>query len=385
MPGTTTVMTPTEETSIVFGGIQKERSMNHKRVSIVMAGLLLLSLTLFGCQSGNPFPLSEPGAFDYGIHLSHDFVDAARGDRKLSIQVWYPAVTPDDATPSDGNYNYEPDLSGAPYPLILCSAKLGGYFGYHLASHGFVVAGLNSQDSDDHWGPWLIDYPLDILATLNYIASTPLEGLEGMIDAEHTGVMGYSFDGYVALAMSGARVDPDFYLSQRAKAATMSPALPSWWIDYVSNMTGGWDAFVAHAGSAITTSDDGLWQPMTDKRIRAVMPMAPEGAWLFGERGLAAVDRPTLIIGATLDDINIYDVEAAYIYEHLGTRDKSMISFVGEDHVMVLNSPPRDRMKHFAVAFFGYHLQGRNNYAGYFSKRFVTRQTGLAWGVYQGK
>jgi predicted dienelactone hydrolase len=359
--------------------------VNHKTVSVVMAGLLLLSVALSGCQSGNPFPLSEPGAFDYGIHLSHDFVDATRGDRKLSIQVWYPAVTPDDATPSDGNYNYEPDLSGAPYPLILCSAKLGSYFGYHLASHGFVVAGLNSQDSDDHWGPWLIDYPLDILAALNYTASTPLEGLEGMIDAEHAGVMGYSFDGYVALAMSGARVDPNFYLSQCANAATMSPALPSWWIDYVSDMTGGWDAFVAHARPVITTSDDGLWQPMTDKRIRAVMPMAPEGAWLFGERGLAAVDRPTLIIGATLDDINIYDVEAAYIYEHLGTRDKSMISFVGEDHMMIFNTAPRDRMKHFAVAFFGYHLQGRKDYASYVSKRFVTRQTGLAWGVYQGK
>jgi len=106
---------------------------------------------------------------------------------------------------------------------------------------------------------------------------------------------------------------------------------------------------------------------------------------LFGERGLAVADRPTLIIGATLDDINIYDVEAAYIYEHLGTRDKSMISFVGEDHMMIFNTAPRDRMKHFAVAFFGYHLQGRNNYASYFSKRFVARQTGLAWGVYQGK
>ncbi|MCX6164053.1 MAG: hypothetical protein NTU73_04205, partial [Ignavibacteriae bacterium] len=60
---------------------------------------------------------------------------------------------------------------------------------------------------------------------------------------------------------------------------------------------------------------------------------------MFGERGLAAVDRPTLIIGATLDDINIYDVEAAYVYEHLGTGDKSMISFVGEDHMMISNSP----------------------------------------------
>jgi hypothetical protein len=39
--------------------------------------------------------------------------------------------------------------------------------------------------------------------------------------------------------------------------------------------------------------------------------------------------------------------------------------------------------KHFAVAFFGYHLQGRDNYADCYSKRFVERRTDLAWGVYQ--
>jgi predicted dienelactone hydrolase len=365
--------------------MRKKRDMNHKRVSIVMVGLVLLSLVLSGCQSGNPFPLSEPGTYDFGIHLSHDVVDATRVDRKISVQVWYPAVLPDGATPSDGNYDYEPDSSGAPYPLILCSAKAGRTFGPHLASHGFVVAGVNEQDSHNLWGPWLIDYPLDILAALNYIASTPLKDLEGMIDAENAGVMGYSFDGYTSLALSGARVDPGFYLSQCASAATMMPALPAWWISYVRDMTGGWDAFVAHAGPAITTSDDGLWQPMTDERIRAVMPMAPEGAWLFGERGLAAVDRPTLIIGATADEINIYDVEAAYIYEHLGTPDKAMISFVGQGHLMIFNADPVARMKHFAVAFFGEHLQGRANYADYYSKRFVERRANLAWGVYQGE
>ena len=49
-----------------------------------------------------------------------------------------------------------------------------------------------------------------------------LKGLEGMIDAEYAGVMGYSFDGYNALAMSGARVDPEFYLSQCANAVRCS-------------------------------------------------------------------------------------------------------------------------------------------------------------------
>ena len=66
--------------------------------------------------------------------------------------------------------------------------------------------GINALDTYK-WDKNLIDQPLDILFALRQVASNPLEGLEGMIDAEHAGVMGYSFDGYNSLALSGARVD----------------------------------------------------------------------------------------------------------------------------------------------------------------------------------
>jgi predicted dienelactone hydrolase len=197
--------------------------------------------------------------------------------------------------------------------------------------------------------------------------------------------MGYSFDGYNSLALGGARVDPDFYLAQCAGASSMTPAPPSGWVEYICDMVGEWEEFTAHAGEAITSGDDGLWQPMTDPRIQAVMPMAPEGAWLFGERGLAAVNRPTLIIGATRDGINIYDSEAVYIYEHLGTPERYMISFVGEGHMMIYDSEPIARMKHFATAFFGHYLQGKKDFAGFFSEEFVNQSPDLAWGVYTEK
>ena len=81
-----------------------------------------------------------------------------------------------------------------------------------------------------------------------------------------------------------------------------------------------WEKFVSHAGPEITASDDGLWQPMTDRRIRAVKPMAPNGAWLYGERGLSTVDRPVFFINATEDEYFPYYIEAAHnmnILEHL--------------------------------------------------------------------
>jgi predicted dienelactone hydrolase len=135
----------------------------------------------------------------------------------------------------------------------------------------------------------------------------------------------------------------------------------------------------------MTTSDNELWQPLTDNRIRAVAPLAPDGAWLYGEHGLAAVDRPTLIIVGTEDTISSYSMESIYIFEHLGTSDRYMISFIGKRHMMVFNSEQASRMKHFATAFFGYFLQGRDEYQEYFSKEFVNQFDDLAWGVYTGE
>ena len=43
------------------------------------------------------------------------------------------------------------------------------------------------------------------------------------------------------------------------------------------------------------------------------------------------------------------------------------------------------RMAPFAVAYFGYHLQGREEIAWYFSEDFVAQHDDLARGVYEGE
>jgi predicted dienelactone hydrolase len=245
------------------------------------------------------------------------------------VRVWYPAVESENVTGKRVIPLADPDQSSAPYPLILSSAKVGSILAPYLVTHGFVWAGVTRIDSYAQMNEEMIDQPLDILFALDQVASQPPGSLEGMIDAEHSGAIGYSFDGYNALALSGARVDPAFYLAQCADPDAVKKVTLSAFSCVPSR---AWDEFAAHAGEAITTSRDGLWQPMTDERIRAVMPMAGEGWWLFGETGLAAVDRPTLIIVATQDELY---PENAVIFEHLGTPDKSLISFVGPDHLMV--------------------------------------------------
>ncbi len=325
-----------------------------------------------------PLPLSELGPYHVGTH-TFTRGDASRDNRQVGITVWYPALRPQESTYSGPIEDAAPDLSGAPYPLILSSTKVARILAPYLISHGFAWASVDRIDTYRQMNDQMFEQPLDILFALGQVASSPPEGLKGMIDAEHAGAIGYSFDGYNALALSGARINPEHYLAQCPNPDATTEAILSRLSAFDCAPSRAWDEFAVHAGEAITTSEDGMWQPMTDERIRAVMPLAGEGWWLFGERGLAAVDRPTLIIVGTEDELY---PENTLIFEHLGTPDKALISFVGRGHMMVYESKMIARMAHFAAAFFGYHLQGREDLAWYFSKDFVAQHDDLAWGVH---
>jgi hypothetical protein len=323
-------------------------------------------------------PLSAPGPYQIGMR-EYRYEDANREGRKVDITIWFPAIKPAGSAASNLVQDIKPDLTSAPYPLILSSTKVAKAFAPYLVSHGFVWASVNGIDTYSKLNEETIDQPLDILFTLNQVASNPPEEVVGIIKSEQVGVIGYSFDGYNTLALSGARIDPQYYLAQCPNPdATTKSLVETMYSAFGCGPAEDWDHFAVHAGESITTSGDGLWQPITDKRIRAVMPMAGEGWWFFGEKGLAEVKLPVLMIDGTKDGLYL---ENTLIYEYLGTSDKVFISFIGLDHMMVLSSDPVASMAHFAVAFFGYHLQGRKDYAVYFSKEFVTKYPDLVWGV----
>ncbi len=353
-----------------------------KTTSLLMtqAATLTIALSFFlsDCAPKNPFPLAEGGPYHVGKRVIK-FVDDSRGGRSVPVTLWYPAVSPADSTSTGAVRDAEPDRSGEPYPLILSSTKVANIFAPYLVSHGFAWASVDGIDSYMALYKGAIDQPRDILFALDQIAANPSEDLKGLIDAQNAGTIGYSFDGFNSLAMSGARIDPEYYLAQCPTPDAATKAVLGGLSAFSCDPAGKWDEFTAHVGDAITASEDGLWRPLTDRRIRAVMPMAAEGWWLYGESGLAAVDRPVLMIVGTNDELY---KENALIYQHLGASDKTLISFVSQDHMMIYDSQMIARMAHFAVAFFGHHLQGREDYVGYFSEEFVLKQEDLAWGVY---
>jgi predicted dienelactone hydrolase len=343
--------------------------------------------TIFPTQSISEvevdFPLSKPGNFFPG-KLSVKYPHPWMKNSMLSLRIFYPAIKPADFTGTTA-WDIKPDMSSAPYPVLLCSTTIANEFAAHLVSHGFVVVSVKGQNSYDILGSKLIDYPQEILAALDDVADNPPTELIGMVESDNVGVFGYSFDGYNALALSGARFDPSYYQQACSKVESIIPESPTiWtgWIDYMCPSGTDFLTIAGDAGKRLTISKDGLWQPMTDPRIKAAMPMAPEGALLFGERGLNAVNIPILIIGATADEYCPYSIEAVPIYEHIGSPDKSLISFIDQNHMMVFDIIPKAKIEHFLVAFFKYYLMGSQEDAYYFSKEFVKKQPRLFWGVY---
>jgi predicted dienelactone hydrolase len=282
----------------------------------------------------------------------------------------------------------KPDLSGGPYPLIIYSHGLGGsrwddpsVFA-NLASHGFILAGISH--TCDNQPTCLIDRPLDILFVLNQLAGISKGVLAGMIAKDNVGVVGVSYGGYTALATTGARIDPDYFLNWYAHRTTKNDAS----IDVIDSygrwhVMDEWNGIAAYWTKLHPFQAGQLWLATTDPRIRAVMPIIPAGTNVFGENGVAAATIPTLVMAATDDEIVPYSREIVPMFNHLGSKDRYLISMVGYSHRLFLTPNWEGYYKQFTMAFFGYYLQGKKDYADYLTAKYVGNFSDLAWGIYQ--
>jgi len=332
------------------------------------------------------FPLSEPGPYWTG-YKRFTYTDRSRADRNIEVKIWYPALQ---TYAQDGSpiFPGPPDLGGTPYPVIMTGNNTGNYlYNSHLASYGFVMV-IVSSPGFSYTAPWnnaVIDAPLDFLFVLDMLSSNPPEGLEDVLDTNRVGVAGYSSDGLFSLALGGARVNPEYYFSQCAQAFTFDPPLSPFLINYYCELSESWEEFSSQVSIEISTVSEGLWQPTTDDRILAIMPMAPDSAWLYGKEGLAGIKIPSLIIAGTADQLVSYKMTSCYVYENLANPDKFLISFINKHHMMVENKEVISRINHFTVAFFGYYLQGCEDFVNYFSDDYISQFDDLFWGVYTGQ
>src|SRR5262252_3074634 len=214
----------------------------------VLVALLMLLAGSASAQNNRidvitPFApeLAAYGSYDIGVRtlelIDRNRVDllstktggpAARADRPLTIEVWYPATLGDGQKPG-GDYRVitrdpavtatlhgravrdaAPAKTASARPLVIISHGYPGnrfllsHLAENLAGKGFVVASIDHKDStyDDQraFASTLYNRPFDQLFVLNEMARLGRAGsgsfLSGLVDATRTGLVGYSMGGY---------------------------------------------------------------------------------------------------------------------------------------------------------------------------------------------
>ena len=260
-------------------------------------------------------------------------------DRPLAVEVWYPAkVVPGQA--GAGQYraitrdgksevtlygravrDAPPDATGGPYPLLIISHGYPGnryllsHLGENLSSKGYVVVSIDHTDStysdQAAFGSTLLNRPLDQLFVLNEMArlntNDPAGTLKGMVNADTTGLIGYSMGGYGVVNTIGGGF------------TAASVALP-------------WGT--PNGALAVRQAGNPAHAASMDKRIKAAVAIAPWGwnAGFWDAAGLAGVKTPVFFVAGSVDDVSGYSPGVRNIFEASVNAPRFLLTFENANH-----------------------------------------------------
>ena len=268
-------------------------------------------------------------------------------DETLYVYAFYPGL---DAA--------APDTAHGPYPLVVYSPGLGAsplndmnWLG-PIASHRFVIlSSLPRGETIVNFWAGAATRPQDIRRLIEYAGMLTAPGgrLAGLIDTERIGVVGHSSGGWSTLMAGGAQMD----LGWCAAHPDIVAKLP------ISNCP----QFVPHqqeiaAMLGLKSAPAGMWPPMSDPRVDAVIAISPDGdIWGAEYGGVAGVKAPTLIMAGSADTMNVPELCAYPIYEHLGSTKKTLAVFEQGDHWLGW-SVHRNAITHIMTAFLQAEVKG---------------------------
>ncbi len=320
--------------------------------------LALLALAALGAQAQQnrvdtirpDAPALAPyGKYNVGVQtlrLVHagqvDVLNAKAGqpnpvyDRPLTVEVWYPAnlngrapggeytvVTRDpkvEATLTGRAVrDAAPDPSGGPYPLIIISHGYPGNryllsdLGENLASKGYVTVSIDHTDStysdQGAFASTLLNRPLDQLFVLDEMARLNGEDgfLKGLVNADDTGLIGYSMGAYGAVNVIGGG-----FTAQSVKLPFAPPG------DLLARRQAG----------------NPEYRASLDGRIKAAIAIAPWGwnAGFWDAAGLAGVKTPVLFMAGSVDDVAGYSPGVRNIFEGAVNADRYLLTFQNANH-----------------------------------------------------
>lgn len=255
-----------------------------------------------------------------------------------------------------------PDLSGAPYPLVIFSPGFGmGPSLYtklieHLASYGFVVLSpaFNAEHSPwEHYvtRPLLTSREIDFAETLTGQSGN----LAGLINITHTAVVGHSSGGYAALAAAGAQLNYTWLEDELCTTHDVAGQLADVCSDLAAHST---DMLALAKLDSMPAS---VWPSWRDPRVTAIVSLAGDG-YVFGPAGLASVTIPVMVqTGA--QDLDNPPVWSTYLaYDNVSSTQKVQVSFAGSGHSIFMNYysvvPTTELIHHFTTAFLLDTLKG---------------------------
>jgi predicted dienelactone hydrolase len=268
-------------------------------------------------------------------------------DRPLTVEVWYPARLPAGQA-AQGQYraitrdgksevslhgkavrDAQPEPAGGPYPLLIISHGYPGnryllsHLGENLASKGYVVVSIDHTDStysdQAAFGSTLLNRPLDQLFVLNEMArlgaSDPAGTLKGMVNADNTGLIGYSMGGYGVVNTIGGGFT----------AASV-----------------GFSWGTPNGALAVRQAGNPAHVASMDKRIKAAVAFAPWGwnAGFWDAAGLAGIKTPVFFVAGSVDDVSGYAPGVRNIFEASVNAPRYLLTYENANHNAGAPMPP---------------------------------------------
>lgn len=313
-----------------------------------------------------------------------------RYERKLTVEVWYPAQLAAGQSPG-GQYqaitrntnitatlngkavrDAAPSTSAGPYPLVVISHGYPGnrylmsHIGENLASKGYVIVSIDHRDSTyDDQQPFqstLYNRPLDQRFVLDQMAAfseQPNHFLSGMVNAERSGVIGYSMGGYGLVNNLGGGYNDELVASGMAPPNGLLGEHATGNADFRDNL---------------------------DPRIVAGVAVAPWGmnANFWRAQDLEGITVPALYIAGSVDTVAGYENGPRAIYEGAKNSDRYLLTYKNAGHNAAAPYPlpieiqtsaddtgashytdpvwdtvtMNNIMAHFVTAYFDAHLKG---------------------------